>query len=109
MVRLDEQLQRRVRSITIQELQQLAAGETDAAADKAGAGRSDNGGYQHCGELQSEDAGSLANSSCFGSDAYVTPLWWGLMVSTNRYLLRVVRPDVCDALLLCGNMAFVPR
>jgi hypothetical protein len=76
----EEQLQRRARSVTLQELSALtAAAEADtAAALQTLGGSSSSGGYRQC---SCDDDGRLGSSSCcLDCNTYVTPAWWSLKV-----------------------------
>lgn len=73
----EQQLHRRARSATIQELQQLAAVNAAAAVPLG------SSGYQQCGCSQLDDMHSLGgNGSCLDCGAYVTPAWWSLKVGS---------------------------
>jgi hypothetical protein len=72
----EEQLQRRARSATLQELSALAAAEADTAAALQTISSSSSGS-SGC-----DDRGQLGSSSCcLDCNTYVTPAWWSLKVS----------------------------
>jgi hypothetical protein len=69
----EEQLQRRARSATLQELSALAAAEANTAA--ALQTLSSSSGCDDSGRLGS------SSSCCWDCNTYVTPAWWSLKVS----------------------------
>uniref|UniRef100_A0A383VBA5 ABC transporter domain-containing protein n=1 Tax=Tetradesmus obliquus TaxID=3088 RepID=A0A383VBA5_TETOB len=93
----EEQLQRRARSATLQELAALSAAEAHAAAalqtisssSSSGSGSGSNG-YRECG-CDDDDGRLGSSSSCLDCNTYVTPAWWSLKVLLQYRTLRNYR------------------